>query len=105
MSWLAKPMIIQPVMTFSVGQIHIMNVSELTQRRNGNHFVGNLVSIKFQEHNEQFAEALTTNLSVATVGLDNGTKITCETFYVCERFHSSTIIYYAGKAKTMFNTK
>ena len=69
-----------------------MNVSELTQRRNGNRFIGNLVSIKFQEHNEQFAETLTTNLSVATIGLDNGTKITCETFYIRERFHYSTFM-------------
>ena len=79
-----------------------MNVSVLTLRRNGNIFIGNLVSINFQEDNRQFAESLSTNLSVATIGLNNGTKITCETFYIIERFHYSTFIYYASKVKTMF---
>ena len=60
MSWLAKPMIIQPVMTFSPGQIHTMNVSVLTLRHNGNIFIGNLVSINFQEDNREFAESLST---------------------------------------------
>ena len=96
MSWLAEPMIIQPVMTFSPGQIHTMNVSVLTLRRNGNIFIGNLVSIEFQEDNRQFAESLSTNLSITTIGMNNGTKITCRTLYIRERFHSSAFIYYAG---------
>ena len=91
------------MMTFSPGAIFTSNELVLELEDADTRFVAHLISIDFQEGNERFADNLTTTFTVITRGLDNGTKITCQTLHMKSKFHSSTNVYFAGKFISKIN--
>ena len=77
------------MMNFSPGAIFTSNELVLELEDADTRFVANLISIDFQEGNERFADNLT-SFTVITRGLDNGTKITCQTLHMSSKFLSSS---------------
>ena len=90
-----------PIVTFS--PVLIYNNRSLYFKKGVDcRFFGRVTSFDSNKENRDLANNIVSTLRVNITGFDNRTNFTCKTFYGSVEFHSSSIIYLAGKTHPLY---